>query len=186
MDAEIRKGGRTGVPASDWDVLGLRPGASPEEIKRAFRRRVKLCHPDLHPGDADAATRMKELTRAYSRLMSRRLDVERSDRMFAARPSPGPTGLSADDPDYRRLMRRYALRDLADRARSAARLSVAMFLILVPLAGLALGGAAAVPHLVRAAAEARSACPEEGREVLLIRADSGQLLLVPLSSSSSR
>ena len=29
-----------------WSVLGLRPGATPEEIRRAFRHRIKKCHPD--------------------------------------------------------------------------------------------------------------------------------------------
>lgn len=35
---------------SPWAVLGLRSGASPDEIKRAYRLRARGTHPDLHPG----------------------------------------------------------------------------------------------------------------------------------------
>jgi DnaJ-domain-containing protein 1 len=32
-----------------WSVLGLSPGADPDEIKRAYRRLARSVHPDLHP-----------------------------------------------------------------------------------------------------------------------------------------
>jgi len=38
-----RQSVRDGDP---WSVLGLRPGATPAEIRQAFRRRIKECHPD--------------------------------------------------------------------------------------------------------------------------------------------
>lgn len=34
---------------SAWDVLGIRAGATVDEIKRAYRKRAKETHPDLHP-----------------------------------------------------------------------------------------------------------------------------------------
>ena len=37
-----------------YKVLGLSPGASQEEIKRAYRQKVKEYHPDLHPNDPSA------------------------------------------------------------------------------------------------------------------------------------
>jgi curved DNA-binding protein CbpA len=32
-----------------WEVLGVSPGASQEEIKKAWREKVKKTHPDLNP-----------------------------------------------------------------------------------------------------------------------------------------
>ncbi len=45
-----------------YAVLGVPRGATDEEIRRAFRRQAKECHPDLHPGDQAAAERFKRLS----------------------------------------------------------------------------------------------------------------------------
>ena len=38
--------------ASDYyDILGISKGATDDELKKAFRTKVKQYHPDLHPGD---------------------------------------------------------------------------------------------------------------------------------------
>lgn len=47
-----------------YEVLGVQKGATEEEIKKAFRRKAKECHPDLHPGDKEAEERFKELNEA--------------------------------------------------------------------------------------------------------------------------
>lgn len=47
-----------------WDLLGLSPSATEEEIQKAFRQMALTCHPDLHPGDEDAASRFRGLQRA--------------------------------------------------------------------------------------------------------------------------
>src|SRR5262249_11640565 len=54
-----------------YQVLGVRSGAADEEIKTAFRRLAKQLHPDLHPGDADAARRLQDVLRAYETLSDR-------------------------------------------------------------------------------------------------------------------
>ena len=51
-----------------YKVLGLSPDASDEDVKRAYRRLAKKYHPDLNPGDAEAARRMQEVNAAYEQI----------------------------------------------------------------------------------------------------------------------
>jgi len=48
-----------------YETLGLRRGASEDEIKKGYRQMAKKYHPDLNPGDATAEERMKEVNQAY-------------------------------------------------------------------------------------------------------------------------
>ena len=43
-----------------YKVLGLPRNASDEDVKRAYRTLAKKYHPDLNPGDQEAARKMKE------------------------------------------------------------------------------------------------------------------------------
>lgn len=51
-----------------YKVLGLEPGASDEEVKKAYRRLAKKYHPDANPGDEAAAKKMQEINAAYERI----------------------------------------------------------------------------------------------------------------------
>ena len=51
-----------------YRVLGLTPGATDEEVKRAYRQRAKQYHPDMNPGDAYAAQKMNEINAAYDQI----------------------------------------------------------------------------------------------------------------------
>lgn len=47
-----------------YEVLGVGKNATQDEIKSAYRKRAKECHPDLHPDDKTAEARFKELNEA--------------------------------------------------------------------------------------------------------------------------
>ena len=48
-----------------YEVLGLGKGASPEAIKKAYRKLALQYHPDRNPGDKEAEEKFKELGEAY-------------------------------------------------------------------------------------------------------------------------
>ncbi len=51
-----------------YKVLGLSPDATDEEVKKAYRRLAKKYHPDLNPGDQEAARKMQEVNAAYEQI----------------------------------------------------------------------------------------------------------------------
>lgn len=96
-------------------VLGVSPGASPEELHDAYRRLVKLHHPDRNGGSADATRRFQEIQQAYDEV--RKLRSERPRPRPA--PPPGDASVQARMADLEReLAEAKAARE---RARQAAR-----------------------------------------------------------------
>lgn len=51
-----------------YDVLGVPRTASPDDIKKAYRKLAKKLHPDLNPGDAKIELQFKEVSGAYDLL----------------------------------------------------------------------------------------------------------------------
>lgn len=47
-----------------YAILGVSKTATDDEIKAAYKKLVKQYHPDLHPGDAQAAEKFKEINEA--------------------------------------------------------------------------------------------------------------------------
>lgn len=63
-------------------ILGVPESANAETIKKAYRKLVKECHPDTHPGDRKAEERFKQVSEAYAVLSDeekrRKYDRERA------------------------------------------------------------------------------------------------------------
>ena len=47
-----------------YELLGALPNDDAEELRTAFRKAVKGAHPDINPGDPDAAVRFRQIMRA--------------------------------------------------------------------------------------------------------------------------
>lgn len=62
-----------------YEILGLKEGASPEEVKKAYRELVKKYHPDQY-GDNPlrdlAEEKLREINEAYSMIMEGRADTD--------------------------------------------------------------------------------------------------------------
>ena len=59
------------MPRDPYRVLGVSPSASSEELHDAYRRLVKLHHPDRNGGSEASARRFAEIQEAYEEVRAR-------------------------------------------------------------------------------------------------------------------
>lgn len=59
-----------------YAVLGVPPASSFEKLKDTYYRLARTHHPDLHPGDAAAEERFKEITLAWGVLRDSKLRAD--------------------------------------------------------------------------------------------------------------
>jgi DnaJ-domain-containing protein 1 len=58
-----------------YDLLGLPSSATADEIKKAYRKKAILLHPDKNPGDQDASSKFQKLGEAYQILSNPQLRI---------------------------------------------------------------------------------------------------------------
>nr|XP_012318525.1 dnaJ homolog subfamily C member 4 isoform X3 [Aotus nancymaae] len=85
--------GQRSSPRNYYDVLGVHPGASTEEVKRAFFAKSKELHPDRDPGNPALHNRFVELSEAYHVLSREQSRRSYDDQLRSPSPpkSPGTT-----------------------------------------------------------------------------------------------
>ena len=48
-----------------YEILGVSRSATERDLKSAYRKLAKECHPDMNPDDKDAENRFREASEAY-------------------------------------------------------------------------------------------------------------------------
>lgn len=76
-----------------YKTLGVATTATPDELKKAYRKRARENHPDIHPSDSGATSRFAKLSEAYEVLSDedkrRKYDALESD--YASHQSSAPS-----------------------------------------------------------------------------------------------
>ncbi len=83
-----------------YELLGVSPHATPDEIEAAYLQRLRRCHPDLHWADgAEAVARAEQQTRAITAAMAQLRREWAQGPRFTAPPSsasPSSSGSGAE------------------------------------------------------------------------------------------
>src|SRR5271167_2584465 len=74
-----------------YKTLGVDKKATPEEIKKAYRKLARAYHPDRNPDDKQAEARFKEISQAHDVLgdPEKRRQYDSGSGQFAAAGGPG-------------------------------------------------------------------------------------------------
>ncbi|XP_059001609.1 dnaJ homolog subfamily C member 4 isoform X1 [Mustela nigripes] len=86
--------GQRSGPRNYYELLGVHPGASTEEVKRAFFSKSKELHPDRDPGNPALHSRFVELSEAYQ-VLSREQSRRSYDHQLSSASPPKPPATAA-------------------------------------------------------------------------------------------
>src|SRR5438105_1189731 len=78
-----------------YQILGVSKKASPEELKKAYKKLARKYHPDLNPGDKKSEEQFKRITGAYAILSDsqKRAQYDQYGTIFAeGQPQGGAPG----------------------------------------------------------------------------------------------
>ncbi|PYQ03761.1 MAG: molecular chaperone DnaJ [Acidobacteria bacterium] len=73
-----------------YEVLGVRRGATTAEVRRAYQKLARRLHPDLNPGDPQAADRFRDVSSAFAVLSDpqRRAAYDRGEAVAVSSDIP--------------------------------------------------------------------------------------------------
>ena len=86
-----------------YDILGVRVTATFEEIKKAYYRQVKLCHPDLFNGDLAKTQEFQELVNAFD-ILSDPFTRKEYDERRAIEHTPVPPATNVFHDEHDKIM----------------------------------------------------------------------------------
>ena len=101
-----------------YQVLGVRPGVSDEALRSAYRRLVKLHHPDHNGGSPEAGRRFEEVQEAYAQIVRQREATARPRE--ASSPAQDPEAESRLAELERQVREAQQARERAMRAAAEA------------------------------------------------------------------
>jgi len=87
-----------GTEKTHYQVLGVSVGASADEIRRAYRERMRAVHPDINVNSANESQRMTELNIAWKTLSNPQLRRAYDASVFVSNSSFVSNGLRNSEP----------------------------------------------------------------------------------------
>jgi hypothetical protein len=79
---------------SDWEILDVPPGSTPEEIKKAYHKMALKYHPDVNH-DPDATEFFKRISQAYEDIHTGKRPRPAFPSTSSAPPPPSPSPVSS-------------------------------------------------------------------------------------------